>query len=166
MNNTAKKESNDRRDILNPLRLHSSVKVIDDSKRQKCWLGRVCMLLKDVLLSLLNVCKRPVCFLGILECTIASPSKSTNTIEQLRKRGAQGRRSSLPPNSTKKEQLNGALFHSRSESHLSQNRKLQLGKLLMTNVGNGAFLNFWRCFRTYFVLYPRLNSSIQSSSIE
>lgn len=66
MNNTAKKESNDRRDILNPLRLDSSVKVIDDSKRQKCWLGRVCMLLKDVLLSLLNVCKRPVCFLGIL----------------------------------------------------------------------------------------------------
>ena len=102
------------------------------------------------------------------ECNIASPSKSTNTIEQLfqRKLGAQGRRSSLPPNSTKKEQLNGALFHSRSESHLSQNRKLELGKLLMTNVRNGAFLNFWRCFRTYFVLYPRLNSSIQSSSIE
>ena len=102
------------------------------------------------------------------ECNIASPSKSTNTIEQLfqRKLGAQGRRSSLPPNSTKKEQLNGALFHSRSESHLSQNRKLQLSKLLMTNVGNGAFLNFWCYFRTYFVLYPRLNSSIQSSSIE
>lgn len=75
------------------------------------------------------------------ECNIASPSKSTNTIEQLfqRKLGAQGRRSSLPPNSTKKEQLNGALFHSRSESHLSQNRKLQLSKLLMTNVGNGPF---------------------------
>lgn len=66
MNNTAKKELNDRRDILNPLRLDSSAKVIDDSKTQKCWLGRVCMLLKDVVLSLLNVCKLPVCFLAIL----------------------------------------------------------------------------------------------------
>lgn len=89
------------------------------------------------------------------ECDIASPCKL----------GAQGRRYSLPPNSTQKEHL----FHSKSESHLSkmnQNRKLQLGKLLMANVGNGAISNFWCCFRTYFVLYPRLNSSIQSSSIE
>lgn len=66
MNNTAEKESNDRRDILNPLRLDSSVKVIDDSKTQKCWLGRVCIFLKDVVLSFTNVCKLPVCFLTIL----------------------------------------------------------------------------------------------------
>lgn len=78
---------------------------------------------------------------------IASPWKSTNTIAQLgqKKLGAQDRRStgSLPPISTQKEHLNGALVYSKSESHLSQmnqNRKLQLRDPLATSVINNLEL--------------------------
>lgn len=82
--------------------------------------------------------------LVMTECKISQPSKSITTDKSPQREVNQERRSSFPFNSPQKEQHYGALLHSTSEARLSimdQNRQLQLGKLLMVNVGKGVFSN-------------------------